>query len=182
MVEKIPLLLGISIHVLREEDDPVYRSRCSEGRDFYPRPPRGGRPVFPRRDLRKANISIHVLREEDDASDAEDAKTAADFYPRPPRGGRPMENGIRTGHFDFYPRPPRGGRLLSSMSEACSCTFLSTSSARRTTFRDALTLPRIYISIHVLREEDDHAQGITGTGFIIFLSTYWDILEESKRS
>ena len=36
---------GISIHALREEGDTATRGRCSAGSDFYPRPPRGGRPM-----------------------------------------------------------------------------------------------------------------------------------------
>ena len=57
--------------------------------DFYPRPPRGGRPGFnqvPRLDI-------------------------THFYPRPPRGGRPCPAwpGF-CGCCYFYPRPPRGGR------------------------------------------------------------------------
>ena len=55
----------ISIHALREEGDesghPDQRHNCN----FYPRPPRGGRP-----------------REQPYQN------TIGDFYPRPPRGGR----------------------------------------------------------------------------------------------
>ena len=56
--------------------------------NFYPRPPRGGRP-FP----------------------AATAISEINFYPRPPRGGRrsPRRSG-RQGGANFYPRPPRGGR------------------------------------------------------------------------
>ena len=35
--------------------------------DFYPRPPRGGRPCSCRRRVPPAGISIHALREEGDA-------------------------------------------------------------------------------------------------------------------
>ena len=35
----------ISIHALREEGDPVSLVRKSPVTDFYPRPPRGGRPL-----------------------------------------------------------------------------------------------------------------------------------------
>ena len=35
----------ISIHALREEGDMAVSSRWSVHRDFYPRPPRGGRPM-----------------------------------------------------------------------------------------------------------------------------------------
>ena len=58
-------------------------------RDFYPRPPRGGRPSYCR----------HLRWR------------ASNFYPRPPRGGRPQLwhlPALRCGN--FYPRPPRGGR------------------------------------------------------------------------
>ena len=37
---------GISIHALREEGDSSPESSLSRIFDFYPRPPRGGRPIF----------------------------------------------------------------------------------------------------------------------------------------
>ena len=55
----------ISIHALREEGDSPLRKWPQTARNFYPRPPRGGR--------------------------RDDAATVAEvdnFYPRPPRGGR----------------------------------------------------------------------------------------------
>ena len=79
-------------------------------RNFYPRPPRGGRRRdFLRRDfgdvisihaLREegdlelcgrfgaVKISIHALREEGDLQRGRLASAKEDFYPRPPRGGR----------------------------------------------------------------------------------------------
>ena len=58
-------LCGISIHALREEGD-VAEALFSEGlKDFYPRPPRGGR-----------------------RSSAPNTPATRNFYPRPPRGGR----------------------------------------------------------------------------------------------
>ena len=101
----------ISIHALREEGDTsaavsavicsiflstpsARRATCWPcaaallPRNFYPRPPRGGR--------RRSEQSRHV---------------SAYFYPRPPRGGRPtVRLTIRPPSFYFYPRPPRGGR------------------------------------------------------------------------
>ena len=56
----------ISIHALREEGDGSARPRRSRLGHFYPRPPRGGRPVDQQRPAGREN-----------------------FYPRPPRGGRP---------------------------------------------------------------------------------------------
>ena len=56
----------ISIHALREEGDKRQWKKSSSRFDFYPRPPRGGRPagaVLPRA---FQAISIHALREEGD--------------------------------------------------------------------------------------------------------------------
>ena len=99
----------ISIHALREEGDMLFsavgfggcgflstpsarratarRVWPSAARNFYPRPPRGGRhfPVF-------------------------GCKWIPDFYPRPPRGGRPTPAPMSRTTGNFYPRPPRGGR------------------------------------------------------------------------
>ena len=57
----------ISIHVLREEDDPSVLLRASARRHFYPRPPRGGRLGRSTKSRSPGDISIHVLREEDDS-------------------------------------------------------------------------------------------------------------------
>ena len=56
----------ISIHALREEGDPTAGSCPARWSDFYPRPPRGGRPVQRRWLLPSIPISIHALREEGD--------------------------------------------------------------------------------------------------------------------
>ena len=56
----------ISIHALREEGDQHYQPTAAGGYNFYPRPPRGGRPAPL---VRSAQLGY--------------------FYPRPPRGGRP---------------------------------------------------------------------------------------------
>ena len=83
------IFLDISIHALREEGDactttarrstrlflstPSARratAPCCKGADqsqnFYPRPPRGGRPDLPVDCHGSRNISIHALREEGD--------------------------------------------------------------------------------------------------------------------
>ena len=87
--------------------------------DFYPRPPRGGRPyLFPRHFLYQC-ISIHALREEGDNS----------------------FQCSQSSRLDFYPRPPRGGRLPTNALIVRVCIFLSTPSARRATTRYSL-VPR----------------------------------------
>ena len=102
-------------------------------RDFYPRPPRGGRhhPAIISREQKE--ISIHALREE----------------------GDPVRNELYHHHQHFYPRPPRGGRLTSLTPENWNVLFLSTPSARRATGRCCSPSHSAGISIHALREEGD---------------------------
>ena len=127
--------MTISIHALREEGDFVILTICFYVGDFYPRPPRGGRPgtvflcawvtVFlSTPSARRAtcwclraeqawSISIHALREEGDQSRDILALLLMHFYPRPPRGGRP--------------KPEAAGSVPAG--------FLSTPSARRATVK-----------------------------------------------
>ena len=56
----------ISIHALREEGDMPGNSICQTIEDFYPRPPRGGRPQLIGLKNYLEKISIHALREEGD--------------------------------------------------------------------------------------------------------------------
>ena len=123
---------------------------------FYPRPPRGGRPFA----LRCAFLAPY-------------------FYPRPPRGGRRSDLDNWDGLLQFlstssarrttaqmgfrprrrryfYPRPPQGGRPLLCVDAGNDGAFLSTSSARRTTPLEFITRVTFWISIHVLRKEDDY--------------------------
>ena len=79
----------ISIHALREEGDGQRRRRQGHGSDFYPRPPRGGRPQQFYLLVQKCPISIHALREEGDRVLLLQGGKHSNFYPRPPRGGRP---------------------------------------------------------------------------------------------
>ena len=81
---------AISIHALREEGDTgsTAQDTTSTG-DFYPRPPRGGRPELPKLSSDWIKISIHALREEGDRRSMLPSKMLCNFYPRPPRGGRP---------------------------------------------------------------------------------------------
>ena len=108
--------------------------RKSASRNFYPRPPRGGRPGADKpADGRRIRISIHALREEGDFS----ARRAGRYW------------------MHFYPRPPRGGRLISLSIVMAAEIFLSTPSARRATCHPASFLRLWEISIHALREEGD---------------------------
>ena len=74
----------------------------------------------------------------------------SDFYPRPPRGGRRRAIDLEgASDANFYPRPPRGGR--------------------QELIREAWA--QGYISIHVLREEDDGSFVRSARQYSPFLST-----------
>ena len=140
----------ISIHALREEGDAMAGGSRSSGRNFYPRPPRGGRL----------------------GAAAQIGEGKVDFYPRPPRGGRPCAllraaisfkflstpsarratadmRGTFGRDADFYPRPPRGGRRRLGL----------------------LVGDGGEISIHALREEGDRLAESDGCRRALFLST-----------
>ena len=108
----ITTINDISIHALREEGDVIRASSsiticeflstpsarrathqdCPEkgcNKNFYPRPPRGGRRYLARPERHDLRISIHALREEGDWSGSIRWAQHSHFYPRPPRGGRP---------------------------------------------------------------------------------------------
>ena len=122
----------ISIHALREEGDGTRRPMVPKPSNFYPRPPRGGRPK---------------------ATEAAEAKEY--FYPRPPRGGRRTTPRYSNITKNFYPRPPRGGRPSPADAKGAGKIFLSTPSARRATPQVTAPAGGWAISIHALREEGD---------------------------
>ena len=124
--------------------------------NFYPRPPRGGRPQLSGVPLRTLEISIHALREEGDETFELANDKLANFYPRPPRGGRLFERHHRVFAEKFLSTPSARRATCECIVDIDSTTeFLSTPSARRATPR--LHEPRRMgcISIHALREEGD---------------------------
>ena len=103
-------------------------------RDFYPRPPRGGRRRCVRsREGRTIFLSTPSARRATDV--------VADLFPL---------------HGNFYPRPPRGGRLGILRAILWAAKFLSTPSARRATHPCVGCAADYPISIHALREEGDN--------------------------
>ena len=140
----------ISIHALREEGDFIFirsgmalllflstpsarrATQCQRfgppgQSDFYPRPPRGGRPnvqpfrrgqhrflstpsarratAMARRRMRQTTISIHALREEGDPARPTPRPSMTNFYPRPPRGGRRNLVRVLIAHAVFLSTP-----------------------------------------------------------------------------
>ena len=111
--------LSISIHALREEGDQGRQQKGLRVADFYPRPPRGGRPGQSRPECGRGRISIHALREEGDCRHQNSCRQGRYFYPRPPRGGRPRRRRHHDSMVHFYPRPPRGGRRKAVAPAGC---------------------------------------------------------------
>ena len=150
-----PKCHSISIHVPLAGDDAHGSKPAALQRDFYPRPPCGGRLCIQHRAQ----------------------QTRCNFYPRPPCGGRPLWRIMWRTSAHFYPRPPCGGRLRLSALTICGALFLSTSPLRGTTRPSArlaktfeflstsplrgttglvdLAAARIEISIHVPLAGDD---------------------------
>ena len=170
---------SISIHALREEGDLSSSVSLCRASNFYPRPPRGGRPVARICSPVVIGISIHALREEGDFPEPRRGYRQRYFYPRPPRGGRhttlleaPQRPSIsihalrEEGDQGLWPRRPAGrpisihalreeGDSMSSFGLPLIALFLSTPSARRATEVCGADRRICEISIHALREEGD---------------------------
>ena len=148
---------SISIHALRVEGDPIPRTVRRKIRDFYPRPPGGGRPKAPRT-----------------------SRSSTYFYPRPPGGGRrrpyrfptwprkflstpsgwratlPSASGFLSFVY-FYPRPPGGGRLHADLSQLVKQNIsIHALRVEGDAAETADSVQKIDISIHALRVEGDH--------------------------
>ena len=105
--------MQISIHALREEGDGQAASGADSGCDFYPRPPRGGRPARAEKADSREAISIHALREEGDYTvQIVHVGAVISIHALREEGDRQPEGWIYSDK-DFYPRPPRGGRPLT---------------------------------------------------------------------
>ena len=131
------LVANISIHALREEGDSIGRLPHRHNRNFYPRPPRGGRPDGYARCFPWPGISIHALREEGDGRRCVSCQPQEQISIHALReeGDKPAHNIRRHSDKHFYPRPPRGGRRLAGDALRVLGIFLSTPSARRATTR-----------------------------------------------
>ena len=125
---------AISTHALREEGDVIAFTNQNQFINFYPRPPRGGRPGDGNQGLGKYVISTHALREEGDG------------------------NGIGAVRPDFLFLPTPSARRATACCWArdiSAALFLPTPSARRATRDVFLHRFGLFISTHALREEGD---------------------------
>ncbi len=169
----------ISIHVLREEDDPSLQ-RSPKRHKLFQSTSSARRTTKRRTGWHGlCRISIHVLREEDDTTQtafgltyvqfqstssarrttlitSSNSQGESYFNPRPPRGGRLVQARHLSDIINFNPRPPRGGRL-PHYHYFCKGYYISIHVLREEDDRRQRNhAERIQlISIHVLREEDD---------------------------
>ena len=173
-------VLPISIHVLREEDDTSMMTEMSRKRYFYPRPPRGGRLSNSVNCLTAITFlsTSSARRTTLDMSSCSPTPSRL-FLSTSSARRTTRESGVRNS-MDVFLSTSSARRttmdsfagfgkwmiFLSTSSARRTTTvdyakmsyniFLSTSSARRTTQMQAdLDVDVIFISIHVLREEDD---------------------------
>ena len=165
------LLHRISIHALREEGDRRRERRTTRSRDFYPRPPRGGRPAGGPGSFHGRQISIHALREEGDAAVNDLLQRHNISIHALREEGDPFRHRSERVKEDFYPRPPRGGRHQTTLTAEMYRKFLSTPSARRATRARPSRENRPEISIHALREEGDPFSAVRFWLQKVFLST-----------
>ena len=126
------------------------------GADFYPRPPRGGRPPFIRRfvvpvqflstpSARRATLCCLVL-----------SLGSCYFYPRPPRGGRPPIGCFLCSFVLFLSTPSARRATYCFLSFSPDAEFLSTPSARRATAKTERKHPAfvsLYTSLHKLQRD-----------------------------
>ena len=168
----------ISIHALREEGDVslmrfvVYRPKflstpsarrataavwlpCAARSNFYPRPPRGGRPTIMAECIAGA-IFLSTPSARRATADGGIWKLEAKFLSTPSARRATLTSSLPfMTQVYFYPRPPRGGRLQKAARFYSVRIFLSTPSARRATGPPPRTPAHTAISIHALREEGD---------------------------
>ena len=90
---------------------PTRRPRQPQRSNFYPRPPGGGRPDRAARTVTASEFLSTPSGWRATCGASRRGRNQQHFYPRPPGGGRPRpDKPDRAARTDFYPRPPGGGR------------------------------------------------------------------------
>ena len=159
-------------------------ARSSPVCDFYPRPPRGGRPVEVRQAHGDEHISIHALREEGDLPQARfSVSVVISIHALREEGDPGMPRPLRTVcGISIHALREEGdiltcliafrisisihalreeGDKVTTIEKFAAEPFLSTPSARRATTSYPQKYQHQNISIHALREEGD-ATGVSG--------------------
>ena len=124
--------------------------------NFYPRPPRGGRRLFSSTSTQTGRISIHALREEGDLDPSQSLRgVRISIHALREEGDLPEKDRQAVRSISIHALREEGDTKSPHTSFWLSI-FLSTPSARRATQKVAELTKRYNISIHALREEGDH--------------------------
>ena len=143
-----------------------------ETSNFYPRPPRGGRPEHIARlaDLKEFLSTPSARRAT--ATRREHVRENPDFYPRPPRGGRPetIHADRKTREISIHALREEGDDdvifLTLTYDDISIHALREEGDGLQTDIMDG-----IKISIHALREEGDVIDGLMFWFVKLFLST-----------
>ena len=146
--------------------------------DFYPRPPRGGRPRTAKKEDASPAISIHALREEGDLhpDQRKGQVRSISIHALREEGDSVRPVAVHTVRISIHALREEGdstkpratsplkisihalreeGDLGDAEKANTALEFLSTPSARRATSGSTLSVSASAISIHALREEGD---------------------------
>ena len=137
----------------RQHDSQIPRQ------NFYPRPPRGGRPPSVPHFGIEWYISIHALREEGDSAVSGVWTTVSEFLSTPSarRATRLRGHGRNRRDISIHALREEGDGSIRGRQRV-HLPFLSTPSARRATTPGIDTSGSSEISIHALREEGDSSR------------------------
>ena len=145
----------ISIHAPREGSDAHTSHRpCLPQRFLSTLPARGATYQRDRAESRQQNFYPRSPRGERPLSSSSQI-SAPNFYPRSPRGERQEQPWPEEEEPYFYPRSPRGERRAKRVDRAQPSGFLSTLPARGATARASCAELENGISIHAPREGSD---------------------------
>ena len=124
---------SISIHALREEGDLIVPTQLRIGKNFYPRPPRGGRRgLFSRLVCRLQFLSTPSARR---ATDPKRVKEERQIFLSTPSARRATINPCALVELVLFLSTPSARRATSSFcAQFTFLRFLSTPSARRATY------------------------------------------------
>ena len=155
--------------------------------DFYPRPPRGGRPAARAEYIARMEFLSTPSARRATANGWVSLTVRCDFYPRPPRGGRHSAEAAQNRAWQisihalreegditiFTEREDKVAISIHALREEGDLAsfneihktkiFLSTPSARRATADVVKQRVNFLISIHALREEGDQTDTTLAT-------------------
>ena len=141
------------------EGDSCRTLACTTRSYFYPRPPGGGRPYFPRPLGVSTNISIHALRVEGDTGNVTGIHTHWISIHALRVEGDAMRKASNDLLFIFLSTPSGWRATQTRCGHLQTQRFLSTPSGWRATLAEQnVILATPVISIHALRVEGDGDQ------------------------